>query len=104
MTLARFGLVVALVLGGGFGCASGGPQRASDIQNLNGISDDIAAVTMTQSENLRAREEAGSMPRHSIAMRIRTPRRASKRRMYRPPNSSAWLSSSAAASRASRFL
>ena len=42
MTLARFGLVAALLLGGGFGCTSGGPQRASDIQNLNGISDDIA--------------------------------------------------------------
>ena len=55
MTLARFGLVAALVLGG-FGCTAGGPQRASDIQNLNGISDDIAAVTMTQSENLRARD------------------------------------------------
>ena len=56
MTLARFGLVAALLLGGGFGCTSGGSQRASDIQNLNGISDDIAAVTMTQSENLRARD------------------------------------------------
>jgi hypothetical protein len=55
MTLSRFGLVVALVLGGGFGCTAG-PQRASDIQNLNGISDDISAVTMTQSENLRARD------------------------------------------------
>ena len=56
MTLARFGLVAALLLGGGFGCTDGGPQRASDIQNLNGISDDIAAVNMTQSENLRARD------------------------------------------------
>ena len=55
MTLARVGLVAALVLGG-FGCTDGGPQRASDIQNLNGISDDIAAVNMTQSENLRARD------------------------------------------------
>jgi hypothetical protein len=55
MTLARWGLVAALVLGGAFGC-DGGPRRASDIQNLNGISDDIAAVTMTQSENLRARD------------------------------------------------
>ena len=56
MTLARFGLVVALVLGGGFGCTAGGPQRASDIQNLNGISDDIAAVSMTQSPNIRSRD------------------------------------------------
>ena len=60
MTMARFGarlgLVAALMLGGAFGCTIGGPQRASDIQNLNGISDDIAAVNMTQSENLRARD------------------------------------------------
>jgi hypothetical protein len=56
MSLARLGLVAALVLGGGFGCTVGGPERASDIQNLNGISDDIAAVNMTQSENLRARD------------------------------------------------
>ena len=55
MSLARFGLVAALVLGGGFGC-DGGRQRASDIQNLHGISDDISAVNMTQSENLRARD------------------------------------------------
>ena len=60
MTLARFGarlgLVAALMLGGACGCAIGAPERASDIQNLNGISDDIAAVNMTQSENLRARD------------------------------------------------
>ena len=56
MRLVRFGLVAALVLGGAFGCDIGGPQRASDIQNLNGISDDIAAVDMTRSENTRARD------------------------------------------------
>jgi hypothetical protein len=56
MTLARLGLVAALILGGGFGCTDGGPQRASDIQNLNGISDDISAVDMTRSENTRARD------------------------------------------------
>ena len=55
MALPRFALVAILVLGGAFGC-SGGPQRASDIQNLNGISDDIAAVDMTRSENTRARD------------------------------------------------
>ena len=55
MVLARLGLAAALLLGG-FGCTSGGPQRASDIQNLNGISDDIAAVDMTRSENTRARD------------------------------------------------
>jgi hypothetical protein len=50
MTLLRIGLVVVLCLGGAIGCAPGGPQRASDIQNLNGISDDISATEMTNSE------------------------------------------------------
>jgi hypothetical protein len=49
MTLLRVGLVVALCFGGAMGCAPGGPQRASDIQNLNAISDDISAVGMTDS-------------------------------------------------------
>ena len=50
MMLFRFGLVVAICLGGAIACAPGGPQRASDIQNLNGISDDISATNMTDSE------------------------------------------------------
>ena len=49
MTLLRLGLVVALCVGGAVACAPGGPERASDIQNLNGISDDISAVGMTDS-------------------------------------------------------
>ena len=53
---ARLALVAALTLGGAWGCGIGAPERASDIQNLNGISDDIAAVNMTQSENLRPRD------------------------------------------------
>ena len=56
MTIARFALVAALTLGGAYGCGLGAPDRASDIQNLNGISDDISAVNMTQSENIRARD------------------------------------------------
>jgi hypothetical protein len=56
MRLARFAVIAALALGGALGCTPGGPQRASDIQNLNGISDDIAAVDMTRSENTRARD------------------------------------------------
>jgi len=55
MTLLRFGLII-LALGGAAGCATGGPSRASDIQNLHGISDDIAAVTMTQSPTARAHD------------------------------------------------
>jgi len=51
MTLLRFGLVVAFALGAGFSCSDvGAPNRASDIQNLHGISDDISAVNMTNSD------------------------------------------------------
>jgi hypothetical protein len=60
MTLRRCGLpqilLAALAVGGLAGCEAGGPQRASDIQNLNAISDDIAAVTMTQSPTARAHD------------------------------------------------
>ena len=51
MNRVRLGLVVALAFGAGIGCTVGGPERASDIQNLNGISDDISAVSMTRSES-----------------------------------------------------
>jgi hypothetical protein len=55
MPLLRCGLAFALALGAS-GCDVGGPGRASDIQNLNAISDDISAVTMTQSDTARARD------------------------------------------------
>ena len=45
-------LVLAIVAG----CDTGRPNRASDIQNLNAISDDIAAVTMTQNPSSRAHD------------------------------------------------
>lgn len=48
MTLIRIGLVVALCGGVIAGCTPSGPQRASDIQNVNGITDDISAVGMTE--------------------------------------------------------
>ena len=56
MTLLRCGLVLAVALGGACGCVAGGPQRASDIQNLNAISDDISSVTMTRSDTSRVRD------------------------------------------------
>lgn len=56
MTLLRCALAFALVLGGLCGCEAGAPERASDIQNVNGISDDISAVTMTQSPTARAHD------------------------------------------------
>ena len=49
-------LSLALALGGVAGCTAGGSQRASDIQNLNAINDDISAVTMTQSPTARAHD------------------------------------------------
>ena len=51
MTPLRIGLLVACCLVGGFGCDVGGPRRASDIQNLNAISDDISATRMTDSDS-----------------------------------------------------
>jgi hypothetical protein len=55
MALIRCGVLLALALAV-CGCEVGGPGRASDIQNLNAISDDIAAGTMTQSSALRVHD------------------------------------------------
>ncbi len=55
MTMLRCGFALALVLGA-CGCATGAPERASDIQNLHAISDDIAAVSMTESPTARAHD------------------------------------------------
>ncbi len=45
---------VALALTATVGCNMiGAPERASDTQNLFGISDDISAVRMTQSDSLK---------------------------------------------------
>jgi hypothetical protein len=56
MTLVRCGLVLAVALGGACGCVAGGPQRASDIQNLNAITDDISSVTMARTDGSRVRD------------------------------------------------
>ncbi|MFZ3237582.1 MAG: hypothetical protein WA417_15865 [Stellaceae bacterium] len=53
MNWMRFGAVAALTLATAAGCSIGAPERASDIQNLHGISDDISAVRMTQSDSLK---------------------------------------------------
>ncbi|HTV45594.1 MAG TPA: hypothetical protein VMF05_09785 [Stellaceae bacterium] len=49
----RLGVVIAFSLTILSGCSIGAPDRASNIQNLNGISDDISAVRMTQSDSLK---------------------------------------------------
>jgi hypothetical protein len=54
MTLIRLGFVV-LSLAAVVGCSFiGAPERASDTQNLNAISDDIAALSMTRSDVMHA--------------------------------------------------
>jgi hypothetical protein len=52
MNLMRIGF--ALMLLSLAACTPGGPKRASDIQNLNGISDDISNTQYTQPDTLRA--------------------------------------------------
>jgi hypothetical protein len=51
-TFFRFAAALSMVAAV-TGCTVGAPERASDIQNLNGISDDISAVRMTQSDSLK---------------------------------------------------
>ena len=55
MNAPRLVLLTALTLVVAAGCSwVGAPDRASDTQNLNGISDDISALTMTQSDVMHA--------------------------------------------------
>jgi RNA processing factor Prp31 len=49
-------LLLAALAGVCAGCAVGAPLRANDIQNVNGIADDISATTMTQSDTLHAHD------------------------------------------------
>jgi len=66
MTHFRLGLV-ALALAGAVGCSFiGAPERASDTQNLNAISDDIAALSMTRSDVMYAADPMARTvyPRH----------------------------------------
>ena len=48
MLLLRCGLAIVLAVSA-TACGIGAPERASDIQNIDAISDDIAAVRMTES-------------------------------------------------------
>ncbi|MBV8335982.1 MAG: hypothetical protein JO358_11225 [Alphaproteobacteria bacterium] len=55
MNLPSLALFTALALGVASGCTIiGAPDRASNTQNVNGISDDISALTMTQSDAMHA--------------------------------------------------
>ena len=49
------GVVVVVALAAAVGCTLiGAPERASDTQNPNAVSDDISAITMTQSDVMHA--------------------------------------------------
>ena len=66
MTPIRLGFLV-LLLGTAVGCGFiGAPERASDTQNLNAISDDIAALSMTRSDVMHAADPMARtvLPRH----------------------------------------
>jgi hypothetical protein len=45
--------ILMMTMAAAAGCAIGAPERASDIQNPNGIADDISAMRMTQSDSLK---------------------------------------------------
>lgn len=67
MNLSGFALITALALSVASGCTLiGAPERASDTQNVNGISDDISALTMTQSDTSHAADPMSQtvIPRH----------------------------------------
>ena len=67
MNLSGFALITALALSVASGCTGiGAPGRASDTQNVNGISDDISALTMTQSDVMHAADPMSKTvtPRH----------------------------------------
>ena len=67
MNLSGFALITALALSVASGCTDiGAPERASDTQNVNGISDDISALTMTQSDTSHAADPMSQtvIPRH----------------------------------------
>ena len=55
MAMLRLGFFVALTFAAA-GCSIGAPERASDIQNVHGISDDISAERMTQSDSLKIQD------------------------------------------------
>jgi hypothetical protein len=56
-----------MALAAAVGCtATGAPERASDTQNLNAITDDISALTMTQPDVMHAADPMSRtvLPRH----------------------------------------
>jgi len=67
MNLPHLALVTTLALVAAVGCTiTAAPERASDTQNLNAVTDDISALTMTQSDVMHAADPMSNtvLPRH----------------------------------------
>jgi hypothetical protein len=67
MNFPRLVLVTVLAFVAAVGCTwVGAPERASDTQNVNAVTDDISALTMTQSDVMHAADPMSStvLPRH----------------------------------------
>jgi len=67
MNPPRLAIIAALALVAAVGCTvTGAPERAGDTQNLNAITDDISALTMTQSDVMHAADPMSRtvLPRH----------------------------------------
>ena len=67
MNHIRLVLIAISVLAAAVGCTgTGAPERASDTQNLNAITDDISALSMTQSDVMHAADPMSRtvLPRH----------------------------------------
>ena len=54
MNYPHLAIIAALTLVAAAGCTVTAPERASDTQNLNAVTDDISALTMTQSDVMHA--------------------------------------------------
>ena len=65
MNHPHLAIILALTLVA-VGCTVTAPERASDTQNLNAVTDDISALTMTQSDVMHAADPMSSsvLPRH----------------------------------------
>jgi hypothetical protein len=67
MNHPHLAIIAVLALVAAVGCTgTGAPDRASDTQNLNAITDDISALTMTQSDVMHAADPMSRtvLPRH----------------------------------------
>jgi hypothetical protein len=67
MNHPHLAIIAALALVAAVGCtAIGAPERAGDTQNPNAVTDDISALTMTQSDVMHAADPMSRtvLPRH----------------------------------------